>query len=43
MKPIQVRVPQRLLKELEEQVNNGGYSNRSEIVREAIRMHLERK
>ena len=42
MIPIQVRVTKKVLSKIEEEVNDGKYANRSEIVREAIRYHLKR-
>lgn len=42
MVPVQVRVTKKILNKINEEVDNGNYANRSEIIREAIRRHLER-
>jgi Arc/MetJ-type ribon-helix-helix transcriptional regulator len=40
MVPVQVRVTKQLLERLDELVNKGMYSNRSEAIRDAIRSHV---
>ena len=40
MIPIQVRVTKKLMERLDRMVNEGIYSSRSEIIRDAIRKHL---
>jgi len=40
MIPVQVRVTKKLIELLDELVDNGIYSNRSEAIRDAIRKHL---
>ena len=40
MTPIQVRLPESLIEKLDELIEKGHYSNRSEIIRESIRKFL---
>lgn len=40
MVPVQVRVTRKLLEMLDELVETGMYSNRSEAIRDAIRNHV---
>lgn len=41
MVPIQVRVTKKLIDVLDEMIESGVYSNRSEAIRDAIRRHIE--
>jgi len=41
MKPIQVRLPERLLQAIDEKVEEQGYPNRAEVIRDAIRRHVQ--
>lgn len=40
MEPVQVRVTRKLIELVDELVENGIYSNRSEAIRDAIRKHV---
>lgn len=40
MIPVQVRVTKMLMKRLDELIDCGAYSNRSEAIRDAIRKHI---
>ncbi len=40
MIPIQVRVTKKLMERLDELIDCGAYSNRSEAIRDAIRKHV---
>ena len=42
MIPVQVRVTKKLMEKLDKIVNDGIYSTRSEIIRDAIRKHLHK-
>lgn len=40
MIPVQVRVTKKLMERLDELIDCGAYSNRSEAIRDAIRKHV---
>jgi metal-responsive CopG/Arc/MetJ family transcriptional regulator len=40
MIPVQVRITKRLLEELDKILDKGIYSSRSEIIRDALRKHI---
>jgi len=40
MVPVQIRVTKKLIELIDELVQEGIYSNRSEVIRDAIRKHL---
>ena len=41
MTPVQIRLTKRILEEIDNHIKQGLYTNRSELIREAIRRHLE--
>jgi Arc/MetJ-type ribon-helix-helix transcriptional regulator len=40
MIPIQIRVTKKLIEMMDELIDNGIYSNRSEVIRDAVRRHV---
>ena len=42
MVPVQVRLTRKLLEEVDRLIVTGSYSNRSEIIRDAVRRHVGR-
>ena len=41
MKSVHIRLPEKLLKEMDRIINQGLYSDRSEFIRGCIRAHVE--
>ncbi len=42
MLPVQVRLTEKIIEKLDELVEKGMYSNRSQVIRDAVRRHAER-
>ncbi len=42
MLPVQVRLNKKIIEKLDELVNKGMYSSRSQVIRDAVRRHAER-
>lgn len=41
MKSIQIRLPKKMLKEIDCTISKGLYTSRSELIRDCIRKHIE--
>ena len=42
MLPVQIRLTKKIIEKLDELVSKGMYSNRSQVMRDAVRRHIER-
>ena len=42
MLPVQVRLTEKIIERLDELVEKGMYSNRSQVIRDAVRRHTEK-